>query len=174
MSPADAAALLNGAVYSSNLPQTWADLGCGSGIFTHALATHLPPGSTLYALDKQKGFKPNAASEKVQLVFKQADFEKDTLHLPPLNGLLAANSLHYVADKARLLEKLTLLFRPGGRFIVVEYDTTAGNRWVPYPMGYLQAVRLFQQAGFSAEYLADRASVYGQGRIYAALFQKPA
>ncbi len=31
---------------------TWADLGCGSGIFTYALASLLKKGSTIYAIDR--------------------------------------------------------------------------------------------------------------------------
>ena len=43
---------------------TWADLGCGSGLFTRALAGLLYTGSTIYAIDKnissfQKSSFPN-------------------------------------------------------------------------------------------------------------------
>ena len=35
-----------------NKPQVWADLGCGDGLFTRALATLLPEGSIIHAVDK--------------------------------------------------------------------------------------------------------------------------
>ena len=35
-------------------PQTWLDLGCGSGIFTLALAELLPFGSTIVCVDKEE------------------------------------------------------------------------------------------------------------------------
>ena len=34
--------------------QTWCDLGCGTGTFTLALATLLPPGSVIYAIDEDE------------------------------------------------------------------------------------------------------------------------
>jgi precorrin-6B methylase 2 len=34
--------------------QRWCDLGCGAGTFTLALATLLPPGSVIHAIDKDE------------------------------------------------------------------------------------------------------------------------
>ena len=52
-----------------------------------------------------------------------------------------ANSLHFVADKAPVLSRLIRLLKPGGRLIVVEYNTSRGNSAVPYPLdehGFLE------------------------------------
>ena len=35
-------------------PQVWADLGAGSGLFSRALATLLPPASKIYAVDRDQ------------------------------------------------------------------------------------------------------------------------
>jgi len=35
-------------------PTTWADLGCGDGIFTRALAESLAAGSTIHAMDRDR------------------------------------------------------------------------------------------------------------------------
>ncbi len=35
----------------------WADLGCGSGLFSYALPALLPAGSTVYAIDKTLTFR---------------------------------------------------------------------------------------------------------------------
>src|SRR4051812_20971453 len=83
----------------------WADLGCGSGLFTYALANLLPNGSRIYALDKtdislsQHGKPSHTVIEPIQ-----ADFLTQALKLPLLDGMLMANSLHYVPDQPRCIQ----------------------------------------------------------------------
>ena len=57
------------------------------------------------------------------------------LALPELDGLVAANSLHYVRPERQVEVIRTLAghLRPGGRFVVVEYDADRGNPYVPFP-----------------------------------------
>ena len=57
------------------------------------------------------------------------------LDLPPLDGLVAANSLHFVARERQVdvVRQLATHLRPGGAFLVVEYDADRGNPWVPHP-----------------------------------------
>lgn len=49
----EAVNLIEKAIQYSDKPQIWADLGCGDGTFTHALAHLLPNGSHIYAIDAQ-------------------------------------------------------------------------------------------------------------------------
>ena len=67
----------------------------------------------------------------------------------PLDGLIAANSLHYVpADRqVAVVRRLAGHLRPGGRFVIVEYDTDRGNRWVPYPFTFRSWERIAEAAG---------------------------
>ena len=44
------------------------------------------------------------------------------MELPPLDGILAANSLHYVRDQVALLRRWRSFLAPGGRLIVLEFD----------------------------------------------------
>ena len=127
----------------------WADLGCGDGIFSAALYPLIQPGGVLYAVDRSR--RALRALERAlarelpgaELRPLRADFTRP-LALPPLDGLLMANSLHFVRQKEPLLARLSGLLKPGGRLIVVEYNTRQGNPWVPYPLdasGFLQLAR---------------------------------
>src|ERR1700740_3340826 len=79
-------------------PQTWADLGCGSGLFTQALASLLNNNSTIYAVDKNIGtFKKFSTSVSIELL--RLDFITANLSLTNLDGVIMANSLHYVKEK---------------------------------------------------------------------------
>ncbi|TDW97624.1 class I SAM-dependent methyltransferase [Dinghuibacter silviterrae] len=139
-------------------PQKWADLGCGTGLFTRALATLLHPESTIYAIDKTRQDLPKG------ILFLQKNFEKDPLGLPPLDGILMANSMHYVKDKGTLIRRL----QPP-RFIIVEYDTQKSNPWVPYPIGKEQLKGFFKDMGYDQfNLLGDRPSAFGRARMYAA------
>jgi trans-aconitate methyltransferase len=78
---------------------TWADLGSGSGLFTYALASLLPDGSMIYAIDKSRvvlNQYPKPAQTIIQPL--QADFITQDLPLPILDGILMANSFHYVKE----------------------------------------------------------------------------
>jgi SAM-dependent methyltransferase len=152
----DAIALIGKAPLDNTKPETWADLGCGSGLFTRALATLLHPDSTIYAIDKT----PQTLPKPIQ--FRQGDFEKDPL--PPVDGILMANALHYVKDKAKLIAKLN-----APRYILVEYDTRQANPWVPYPIGKDILEALFKDV----IWLGDRPSAFGRARMYAAMVGNP-
>ncbi len=57
----------------------WADLGCGSGIFTHALANLLCEGSIIYAVDKNiSAFKKIPFSKNV--IIKPVELNFETQH----------------------------------------------------------------------------------------------
>lgn len=69
MNAADAIKLIEKGITGDEL-QLWADLGCGSGTFTRALASLLPVGSKVLAVDKERQDLPN---------FIQADLINDDL-----------------------------------------------------------------------------------------------
>jgi len=146
----------------------WADLGCGSGLFTTALARLLPPGSTVYGVDTH----PTVRQQTTPVAIKPltADFVKDPLDLPPLDGILMANSLHYVKDKLILIQKLKTYMHPASPFLIVEYDTDKPVPvWVPYPISYDSLTRFFKD--HKIEKLGERPSAYGRANMYAALVQ---
>jgi ribosomal protein L11 methylase PrmA len=51
MKISEATALIRTPLIEWARPQSWCDLGCGSGVFTMALAQSLAAGSTIHAID---------------------------------------------------------------------------------------------------------------------------
>jgi ubiquinone/menaquinone biosynthesis C-methylase UbiE len=153
-------------------PQLWLDLGCGTGLFTVALAASLPPGSKIIAVDKDEKAlrKIPATANDVIIQAIAADFVSDTMDVKDIDGILMANSMHYVNDKKTFLGKLISSMKTNGVFVIVEYDRQAGNQWVPYPLTIDAAKGLFKGLGYSDFHLLNkRASVFGRHYMYAAI-----
>lgn len=165
----EAIQLIKAAPISENQAGVWADLGCGSGLFTQALASLLPAQSTIYAVDQQPQQIAQPKDKGIEIRFLQADFEKDADQLPSLQGVLMANSLHYVKDKSGFLKRLQPKLAHPGMFILVEYDSLRANPWVPYPISFAQAGPLCEEVGFTQlTKLGERPSRFRRGNIYAA------
>jgi hypothetical protein len=82
-----------------------------------------------------------------------------------------ANSLHFIpyAKQAALLARAKAYLRPGGRMVIVEYDTNRGNMWVPHPFQYERWEKMAEQAGFiETRQLAYRAGGFLNG-MYSAV-----
>jgi SAM-dependent methyltransferase len=132
----------------------WADLGSGSGAFTLALADLLGPGAHIYSVDRDRRVlrEQEAALRAnfpdVVVEYLEADFT-GKLTLPPLDGILMANSLHFVRDKAPVLARLRTYLRSAGSLLLVEYNADRGNPWVPYPLAYPTWEKFSQQHGFT-------------------------
>lgn len=170
----DAIALIKHTPANAGAPSVWADLGCGAGTFTYALAHLLETGSTIYAFDKERP-RLTALPNPQQVYIKpgQLDFLEDDLPVTGLNGILMANSLHYVPGKPAFIDKISRYLQPDGVFLIVEYETLKTNPWVPYPVPFQALKALFHDAGFtSAGRLNERPSLYGSGHMYAALFRR--
>src|SRR5919112_4913712 len=88
---------------------TWADFGAGSGAFTLALRELVGPHADIYAVDKdQRALRELEKAHREKFTTSQnihtvrADFSR-TLSLPPLDGIVMANSLHYFKDRQKIL-----------------------------------------------------------------------
>ncbi|MBC7776769.1 MAG: class I SAM-dependent methyltransferase [Phycisphaerae bacterium] len=153
----------------------WADLGCGSGLFTAALAHLLNTGSTVFAVDKNL-VELNIAlfPQDIEIRPMQLDFVEESLPFHQLDGILMANSLHFVRDKMALINKLSASMKSEGHFLIVEYDTDKPvQQWVPYPISFDSLQQLFIQAGYSSVVkLGERPSLYSRAKLYAALIPK--
>jgi ubiquinone/menaquinone biosynthesis C-methylase UbiE len=163
--------LIKNGIAPSGDPQTWYDLGAGSGLFTMALASLLPAESKIYAIDtKASSFDGTWRSyHQVNILSQQADFT--TLPVAPASadGILMANSLHFVKDKKAFLFSIMKALTPEGRLLLVEYDTLVENPWVPYPVSFEALNSLLTEMGMTdAVQLAATSSKFQNGGFYSA------
>jgi SAM-dependent methyltransferase len=141
----------------ANLPPggVYADFGAGSGAFTLALRELIGLDATLYAVDKDKSsLRTLENSHRARfdtarnLILLPNDFSRP-LDLPPLDGVVMANSLHYFRDKEKLLRHVWEYLKPNGAVLLVEYNVDSGNLWVPHPLSFQTYRLLAQGAGFT-------------------------
>jgi SAM-dependent methyltransferase len=153
-------------------PTIWADLGCGNGTFTVALAEVLASGSVIHAMDLDgSGLRRiPSAHKRVRITTHRADFMRQPWSFADLDGILMANSLHYVKNQAAFIRECESHMKPRRRFLIVEYDTSEPSRWVPYPVGQTRLTSLFERAGYlSVRVLRSRPSIYRRAPLYAAV-----
>ncbi len=126
---------------------TWADFGAGDGLFTRALARLVGPSGTIHAVDhdpravrtlQAASFETDGTS--AEIIVSQGDFSKldglSELEGVTLDGVVFANALHFSPDPERVLAVVAGILKVPGRIVVVEYDRTNANRWVPYPVPF--------------------------------------
>ena len=136
-----------------------------------ALAQLVAPGSTIYAVD----FDQRALEEipdqydGVEIRKTVADIGSPSLRLPAVDGILTANTLHFIQEQQVFLRRLLSVT---DRFLVVEYERSKPNRWGLYPVGFERLRQLFTWAGVErVEKLATRPSLFG-GTMYSALAER--
>ncbi len=174
MNHADHVHLIRGGVAGG----IWADFGSGAGAFTLALADLLGAGAQIYSIDRDgSALDQQRAALRAQfpdraVTLLKADFTRK-LDLPPLDGALMANSLHFVREKAPVLALIRGYLKPGGRLIIVEYNTDHGNTWVPYPFAFETWQKMAAEIGFKETRLLERRPSRFLGEIYSALSLVP-
>ena len=169
----DAVALIAGAANRDGPAQTWADLGCGDGTFTKALAMTLPARSLVHAVDRDHAALKRipATVGATSIVTHVADFTATPLPWTGLDGILLANALHYVADQPAFLKSLATAIHGRARFLIVEYDTDHANPWVPYPVSRRRLGTLAAGGRWTVRPLGTRPSIYRRAALYAALLE---
>ena len=150
---------------------TWADLGAGTGAFTLALAELVGPSGEIVAIDRDRGalreleraIRPGGATVRTL----GADFTKPVA-VNSLDGVVMANSLHFVRDKSPVLALVHTMLKPSGRLLLVEYDTDNGNPYVPHPLSFETWRALADAIGFTGTRKLATVPSRFLGRIYSA------
>ncbi|MGH7760355.1 MAG: class I SAM-dependent methyltransferase [Candidatus Dormibacteraceae bacterium] len=153
----------------------WADLGSGEGAFTLALADVLGPGSHITAVDRDSGALRRLERDRfpgVAIETISEDFTRPVA-LANLDGIVMANSLHFIRDKTPVLGSVRKMLRRGGTLIVVEYGSDRGNPWVPHPFTYQRWETMAAQAGFVKTRLLRTIPSRHLGSLYAAASVSP-
>ncbi len=155
-------------------PGVWADLGSGAGAFTLALADLLGSAARIYSVDRDGGALRRQQADMAHrypsavVDYLHSDFTRP-LALPPLDGVVMANSLHFVRRKEPVLSLVHSYLREAGRLVLIEYDSDSGNPWVPHPLSFRTWERLSASAGFrDTRQVARRPSRY-LNAMYSAL-----
>lgn len=140
----------------------WADFGSGSGAFTLALRELVGAEAEIFSIDQDAG-RLREQERAFQQMFPQsnvhflrADFSRE-MKLPPLDGIVMANALHYFKNKEQVLKHVRSFLKPRGVFILVEYNVDNGNMWVPHPLSFETFRILAPRAGFKEPRLLAKA-----------------
>jgi ubiquinone/menaquinone biosynthesis C-methylase UbiE len=156
----------------------WLELGAGQGAFTLALADLLGPGGHILASDRdQRGLGVAAAAVRrrfpeTSLETRAFDFT-DAIPYGPFDGVLAANTLHFVKNRDATLRAIRFSLGPAGRLVIVEYDADRGNPWVPHPFSFERWSEDAVRAGYAEPRLIGRVPSRFLGAIYAAVTEAP-
>jgi len=148
----------------ANLAQgSYADFGAGSGAFTLALRELVGLDAIIYAVDKDRSSLNQLDSAHRarfnlarNLILLPNDFSRP-LDLPPLAGIVMANSLHFFKDKEKILRHVREFLKPNGVLLIVEYNVDSGNMWVPYPLTFETWRNLAPRVGFTEPRLLAKA-----------------
>lgn len=156
----------------------WADLGSGGGAFTLALADLLGQTGHIYSVDtdaralREQEQAMRARFPQQSVTWSVADFTRP-LDLPPLDGVVMANSLHFVRAKNNVLQRVYGYLKPGGRLLLVEYNADSGNPWVPYPLSYTTWETLARANGLAETHLLATYPSRFLREMYSALSLRP-
>lgn len=102
------------------------------------------------------------------LILLPNDFSRP-LSLPPLDGIVMANSLHYFREKEGILRHVRGFLKLNGMLLLVEYNADEGNLWVPYPLSFETFRILAPFAGFTEPQLLGKAPSSFLNEFYSAL-----
>ena len=143
--------------FAALLDPDWivADLGCGTGQTTAALA---PFVGRVIAVDESSAMLAAARrrlGDREQVEVRSGRLEDLPIDDAELDAAILSLVLHFVVDPAAVLAEAARTIRPGGRLLVVdmvphereEYRSTMGHLWLGFDPAQLTA--WLERAGFA-------------------------
>ncbi len=156
----------------------YADFGAGSGAFTLALRELVGSDATIYAVDKDKSSLRELENSHrarfnstLNLILLPNDFSRP-FNIPPLDGIVMANSLHFFKEKEKILRHVSGFLKPNGALILIEYNVDRGNLWVPHPLTFETFSALAPKAGFTTPRLLAKVPSRFLKEFYSAVAYK--
>jgi len=114
-----------------------ADVGAGTGLFTRLFAARVGPQGRVYAVDIAKEFvdgilqqsRAAGLSNVVGIVSTQANTR---LEEGSVDVVFVSDAYHHFEDPKTMLASIRYALRPGGTFVVVDYERIPGvsPNWV--------------------------------------------
>jgi len=178
---AEAVAFLETAVRGRD--GSWLDLGAGEGTFTGALSSLLGPAARILAVDRdpaalralERLARQSRPGGRVRVVRGDLNALPDVPGITdtPHDGALLANVLHCMPHPAPALAAVHALLRPGARIVVIEYERTVANPFVPHPLPPAALGRVAAAAGLGEPAIVERRPSRWQGGLYCATLDVP-
>jgi len=117
------------------------DLGCGTGLFSEALAERAREVVCVDPSPNMLAQLPQSAGTLVPVQASAEDVASGALRLPyeRVDAILIKEAIHHFSNQASVLGGLTQLLAPGGRVLVVMLPTT-----ISYPL-FRRALEVFEE-----------------------------
>jgi ubiquinone/menaquinone biosynthesis C-methylase UbiE len=117
---------------------TVADLGAGSGYFTHRLADAVSPDGKVYAVDVDEGMLEYLKERMTEEGRKNVEAVLAEYHDPllPTSGvdlIFTCNTYHHLKDRVTYFTKVRKYLREGGRVAIMDFN---GEGWFQQLFGH--------------------------------------
>ncbi len=132
-----------------------ADIGCGRGMFSLAMAKIVGDSGCVYSVDLQQemlsALRRRAEKAGLSGRIRLIHADPDNTGVPgPVDFVLAFWMVHEVKDKRKFFEQIAAVLKPGGRFLIVEPKMHVSSRQ------FEDTLELAQNAGYA---VLDRPSI---------------